>query len=294
MSRFFSPKTLVDALELQRKYPNARWMAGGTDLLVRLRREAPAAPAPLISLEAIAELQGIHEIGEGSTGLAIGASTTFAQILASSLLAEHAPILLEAAQSLGAPAIRNMATLGGNLCTASPAGDALPPLYALDAQVELVSIAGRRCLPLREFISAPGQNALASGEILSRVLLPCRSPFALQRFEKVGKRQSLAIAVVSFAGLLKLDDEKRIVEARFAWGSVGPTVVTLPEVESMLRGRMVGKELLQQAVERVHESVCPIGDLRSGANYRRRLAGNLLRRFLLQLPLTVTVQIDRG
>lgn len=282
MSGFHAPSSLAEALELLAGQPQARLLAGGTDLLVRLRHELPdaAEAPPLISLARLSELQGVRAEGEW---LSIGAGTSFAQLIASPLLAGHAPLLQAAARTLGAPAIRNMATLGGNLCTASPAGDSLPPLHVLAAQVELRSGSACRRLALSEFIVGPGKTRLAPGEILTRVLLPRIPAPARQGFEKAGRRQSLAIAVASFAGLLHLDASGRIAEARFAWGSVGPTVQRVPQAEAAIMGQPVASiapEALQEAVDAVRAAVKPIDDLRASARYRRALAGNLLRRFL--------------
>ncbi len=179
--------------------------------------------------------------------------------------------------------IRNMATLGGNLCTASPAGDSLPPLYVLDAEAELASNAGCRRMAVSDLIPGPGKTRLAPGEILCRVLVPLAPPIARCQFEKVGCRRSLAIAVASFAGLLRVDGGGRIAGARFAFGSVGPTAVTVPEAEALLRGQPAVQPdpaAVERAVLAVCAAVRPIDDLRASANYRRALAGNLLRRFL--------------
>ena len=281
MSDWFSPDSIDDILALIDRHPDARLIAGGTDLLVRLRREPSVAP--LISLDRVAALQGIEEVYEDGGMLAIGATTRIAELARSPVLAAGAPLLQRAALSFGAPAIRNMATIGGNLCTASPAGDCLPPLYALGAQVELVSLAGCRRLPICDFILGPGRTALARGEIITRVLLPARDPFAWQAYEKIGRRQSLAISVVSFAGLLRLDDDQRVAAAHFAWGAVGPTVVTAPEIADWLIGKQLDQALIDAAAQRVRSAVKPIDDLRAGAAYRRMLAGNLLRRFLGQI-----------
>jgi len=277
MSAWFSPDSIDDALALIDRHPEARLIAGGTDLLVRRRSEM--SDIPLISLERVAVLQGIEEVREDGM-LAIGALTRIAELASSPLLAACAPLLQRAALSFGAPAIRNMASVGGNLCTASPAGDCLPPLHALGAQVELIARAGRRRLPIGDFILGPGRTSLAPGEIVTRVLLPSRDRFAWQAYEKIGRRQSLAISVVSFAALLRIDDEQRIAEVHLAWGSVGPTVVTAPELADWMLGKPLDQSLIDAAAERARAAVCPIDDLRAGADYRRALAGNLLRRFL--------------
>ena len=281
MSAWFSPDCLADALALFDAHPDAQPIAGGTDLLVRRRHET--CDATLISLERVAELQGVEAAGDDGMMLAIGALTRIAELASSPLLADRAPLLQRAARVFAAPAIRNMATLGGNLCTASPAGDCLPPLYALGAQVELISLAGCRRLPIGDFILGPGRTALARGEIITRVLLPARDPFAWQAYEKVGRRQSLAISVVSFAGLLRLGDDQRVAAAHFAWGAVGPTVVSAPEIADWLIGKPLDQALIDEAARRARSAVKPIDDLRAGAAYRRMLAGNLLRRFLGQI-----------
>ena len=281
MSAWFSPDRIEDALTLLDAHPDARLIAGGTDLLVGLRREA--SEARLIAIDRVVELSGIVEADEDGMTLAIGATTRIAELAGSALLAERAPLLQRAAREFAAPAIRNMATIGGNLCTASPAGDCLPPLYALGAQVELVSLAGRRRLPIADFIVAPGRTALTRGEVVARVLLPARENFAWQSYEKVGRRRSLAIAVVSFASLLRLDDDQRVAAAHFAWGAVGPTVVSAPEIADWLIGKPLDQALIDEAARRARSAVKPIDDLRAGAAYRRMLAGNLLRRFLGQI-----------
>jgi xanthine dehydrogenase FAD-binding subunit len=280
MSAWFLPDCLADALALVDRHPDARLIAGGTDLLVRLRREPSVAP--LVNLERVSELQGV-DASSADGVLAIGALTRIAELLRSPLLADRAPLLQRAASDFAAPAIRNMATLGGNLCTASPAGDCLPPLYALGAQVEVASLAARRRLPIADFIRGPGRTALARGEIVTRVLLPARDRFVWQAYEKIGRRQSLAISVVSFAGLLRVDAACCVSAAHLAWGSVGPTVVSAPELAAWLVGKPLDQALIEQAVERARAAVCPIDDLRASAAYRRALAGNLLRRFLLQV-----------
>jgi xanthine dehydrogenase FAD-binding subunit len=242
-----------------------------------LRRRPATGWPPLIGLERVAAWTGVRD--EGSQ-IAIGACTRFSTIIADPLLATAAPLLQQAALTIGAPAIRNMATLGGNLCSASPAADSVPPLVLLNAEVELQSALGCRRMPLEHFIVAPGQTRLGEKEVLSRVLLPKEAPFTWQRFDKVGRRQSLAIAIASFAGMLQLDYAGRVERARFAWGSVGPTVMRVPAIEALLTGQKLMPELLRAAAGLARTALAPIDDLRASAAYRRALAGNLLLRFL--------------
>ena len=280
MRAVLTPTCLTDLFLQWERYPDALPMAGGTDLLVRLRSRSGQDGRAVLSLARVEELQGIRK--EGTT-LAIGAATSFSRIIADPLVAEHAPLLAQAARTVGGPAIRNMATIGGNIGTASPAGESLCPLYLLEAEIEMASQRGKRCLPIGEFIISPGQTALSSGEIITRILLPPMAPYSHLCFEKVGLRRSMAIAVASFAGLVRLSGKKTIASVKCAWGSVGPTVVRIPQLEEKLIGAGLDDGSIGHAADLVRAAVSPISDLRATADYRRSVAGNLLVRFMESL-----------
>lgn len=277
MRTLLTPSCLEEVFDLLERHPGAIPIAGGTDLLVKLRSRAGGDVCPLISLAGVGELQGIRKEG---TGLAIGAATSFSRIIADPMIAGHAPLLAQAARTIGGPAIRNMATIGGNIRTASPAGDSLPPLYLHDALVEIAAQRGKRLLPIAEFIIGPGRTALSEGEIITRILLPPVACFPCRCFEKTGRRRSMAIAVTSFAGMARLSGEGRIAEARFAWGSIAPAVLRIPALEKELAGSPLDDETIRHAAQTVRESAIPISDIRASAAYRRSVAGNLLTRFL--------------
>jgi CO/xanthine dehydrogenase FAD-binding subunit len=277
MRSVLKPSCLDELFEMQKQHPDAMVIAGGTDLLVRLRGEVFQDDRPLLSLGGVTELLGIRVEG---TKIAVGAATTFSRIIADPLLAEHAPLLAKAARTIGGPAIRNMATIGGNIRTASPAGDSLTPLHLLEAEIEIASRTGKRLLPVGEFITGPGRTALGDGELIIRILLPRMASLPYCCFEKVGRRRSMAIAVVSFSGMARLSGVGVIEEARFAWGSVGPTVVRISAVEQELTGSRLDPAAIRHAAQVVRESLAPISDIRATADYRRSVAANLLVRFL--------------
>jgi len=252
----------------------ARPMAGGTDLLVRCRRQGPCDVALLEGLP------GLDAIGLADGRVRIGATATHATVLAHPLIRQHLPVLVQALESLGSPLIRNMGTIGGNIVTASPAGDCLPPLFALDAVAELASPAGTRRLPLAELIVGPGRTTLGPGEIVRAVLVPPPPPGCLQHFEKVGRRDALAIAVASLAALIARDDTGRVTEARLAVGSLAPTVVRCRDGEASLRGRRLDRETLEAVGRHIREAISPIDDIRATATYRRQVGGNLPLRLL--------------
>ncbi len=258
-----SPRTLDEALRLKAELPDARLVQGGTDLMVELNF-GRSRPTALVNLAEVDELRGwSRENGE----LRLGAGLTYAEAMLGEL-AELVPALAQASRTVGSPQIRNRGTIGGNLGTASPAGDALPPLLVERALVEIASVRGVRTLPLEEFLLGVKQNALAPDELVGAVRLrPSGGP---QTFMKVGPRNAMVIAICSLA--LVVDTAEGEVRASF--GSAGETArrVTLPLVEA---GALP---------DRVAEAARPIDDVRATAAYRlhalRVLAARALERCL--------------
>src|SRR5438874_2062353 len=242
-----TPRSLDEALRLKADHPEAVPIQGGTDVMVELNFDR-SRPGVLLNLNEVAELRG----WSGANGaLRLGAGLTYTQV--ESELPGRLPALAEASRTVGSPQIRNRGTLGGNLGTASPAGDSLPPLLVEAAEVELASARGSRTLPLTEFLVGPKRNALADDELIVAVrVTPSGAP---QTFMKVGPRNAMVIAVCSLA--LSVDRERG--ELRAAFGSAGPVVdlVTAPLDE---RGHFP---------QLVAEAASPIDDVRGTARYRR-------------------------
>lgn len=254
-----TPRSLDEALRLKAELPGARPIAGGTDLLVELNFDR-SRPATLLNLNEVAELRGWSR--ENGT-LRLGSGLTYAEAMQPEL-AEQLPALAEAARTVGSPQIRTRGTIGGNLGTASPAGDALPPLLIEGAQIELGSVRGIRTIPLVEFLVGPKRNALEPDELVLAVRLdPSGAP---QTFMKVGPRNAMVIAVCSLA--LVVDREHG--ELRAAYGSSGPVValVTAPLDER------------DGFADAVAAAASPIDDIRGTAAYRRHALRVLTRRAL--------------
>lgn len=253
--------------------PEAAVYAGGTDLFVKLRA-AESKPDCLVCLERIQELKGIQR---NADEVRIGSATTHAELLENNIISEHFAVLRHAVSVLGSPPIRNMGTIGGNIVTASPAGDTLPPLHVLDAEIEVLSTDGSRLVPICQFILGPGKVDLGTGEIVSavRLKIPKRQ---VHHFEKIGKRKALACAVASMAALIDLDENGIIREIRLAWGSLGPKIVTIPPLEEFLKGAELTEQTLKSATHLIEEAVSPISDVRASAEYRRHISGGLLLR----------------
>ncbi|MFN2468437.1 MAG: xanthine dehydrogenase family protein subunit M [Gaiellaceae bacterium] len=254
-----SPRSLREALTLKAGQPGSLPVEGGTDVLVELNFDR-RRPEALLNLNEVAELKGW---GRENGTLRLGAGLTYAEALHGPL-ATILPALAEASRTVGSPQIRNRGTIGGNLGTASPAGDALPPLLIEEAEVELASVRRVRTLPLRDFLVGPKRNALDPDELITAVLL--RPSGARQTFMKVGPRNAMVIAVVSLA--LAVDRERD--ELRASFGSAGPVagLVTAPFDE---RGSFP---------ERVAAAASPIDDVRGTAAYRRHALRVLATRAL--------------
>jgi CO/xanthine dehydrogenase FAD-binding subunit len=274
LKKVFLPKTLDELWSCLDGEPNALPYAGGTDLLVRYDARGDGLSA-LVCLERIADLRGIS--ADGGT-VRIGAATTLARILDDEAVLKDLPVLAQAIRVLGSPIVRNMGTIGGNIGRASPAGDTLPPLYALGAALELISRSGSRRMAIGDFIAGPGRTRLERGEVIAAVRIAKPTPTAVQHYEKVGHRNALACSLVSMAAVIGVGGDGVVESASLAWGSVGPTVVKCPAAEMALIGGKLDMETLRAAAGAARDAVTPIGDVRADANYRRTVAGNLLLR----------------
>jgi xanthine dehydrogenase FAD-binding subunit len=275
------PRTLAELWTHLDEEPEAQVYAGGTDFLVKMRSGRKDAAPDLICLERLKELR---EIGETAGAIRIGAAVTHTELLRSSLIVSCLPVLARALKTLGSPQIRNMGTIGGNICTASPAGDTLPPLYVLGAKVELCRRGVIRMLPIGEFITGPGETRLEQGEIMTGVLVDKHEAYNIHHFEKVGQRRSMACAVASMAALLRISPAGVIEAARLSWGSVGPTIITGAAVADALTGEKLSPETLAAAAGIAGRLVAPIDDVRATADYRRTVSANLLFRLFEYRP----------
>ncbi len=274
MREVFLPETMDDLWGILETHPEAALYAGGTDLLVSLRNGKISATC-LVCLERLEALKGVHDHG---SAVFIGAATTHARLLDTPLIREKFPILATAIGSLASPPIRNMGTMGGNIVTASPAGDSLPALHVLAAQMEIRSAETSRRVPIEKFILGPGQVDLNQGEIVSGIWLETSRHWTISHHEKVGRRKAQACSVASLAALVSLSKAGLVESVRLAWGSVGPTVVVSERVESTLIGEPLTRETLNNAAEIAQDVVSPIDDVRASAEYRRMVAGRLLLR----------------
>lgn len=270
-----SATSLEDALGLLAAEPGA-WtpFAGGTDLMVLL--EAGRLPQRrFLDLWRVAELRGItHSPDE----VVIGALATYTDLLRDPVITSEFPLVAEAAKVTGATAIQNRGTVGGNIANASPAADLPPALLVYDAWIDLVSTSGSRRVPYREFHTGYKEMDLAPAELIRGVSLPRGERYTRQTYRKVGTRRAQAISKLCFAA--GLVGEERVREVRIALGSVAPTVVRARHAEDVLRGRSLDAHVIAEARAALSHDIAPIDDVRSTADYRMKVAGNLLEEFL--------------
>jgi len=269
----YAPDSIEELLELLKTKPNAKLIAGGTDLLLQMK-EGTAQPETVVSLKNVEELGGFTV---SKSGYRLGTGMTLRRITRSNELTQNFPGLIYAAGVVASEQIRSLATLGGNICNASPSADMVPPLIALDAVVQLVSSQGQRDIPLAEFFKGPGESVLKSGEILHSIFLP--QPSGSMIYSKHAPRKYMDLAVVGVAVRLAKKHGK-INEARVALGAVGPVPFRAEKTEALLAGQTLTTELMREAGEMAAGECVPIDDIRGSAWYRKRMVKVHVRRNL--------------
>jgi CO/xanthine dehydrogenase FAD-binding subunit len=274
---YHRPESLEEALRLLEELPGeSRVIAGGTDFIPSIRRGKWSFPdgLNLIDLRRVAALRYIEQEGDV---LRIGAATRLSDILRTDRTREAAPLLWEAVNDLASFQVRNSATLGGNLCTASPAADTAPPLLALEASAKIVTSRGEVLVPLTDFFLGPGRTILGKTDVLAEVRFPMVSPETKYRWLKLGRRGAFTLSVVSVAMCIRMHGGK-YTAVRIALGAVAPTVLRARQAEEYLTNRPVDSRTIEQAARIATGEVRPISDVRASAAYRREMVYALISR----------------
>lgn len=275
---YHKPTTLAEALALRAATPAAMFVAGGTDLLVQLKKRTRKTPPALISLRSVMELAVIETDEAGR--IRIGAGVPLTDIAQHQQIRERYPALVDSIDVLGSHQIRNVATLGGNLCNASPGADTAPPLLVHDARVEVCSATAIRELALDSFFTGPGTTALKPDEILTAVVLDPPPAGARAVFLRKS-RIKMDIATVCLAALVAVAGDT-LERVRLAAGAVAPVPLRLTAAEAILQGNRLDEHRLDAASEAAMAQVAPITDLRSTEEYRRHLVGVFVERAVQQ------------
>jgi len=276
---YFTPRRLGEAVSLLRHYgKKAALLAGGTDFMLRVERRV-ATPGVVVDLKNIPDLKGI---GTSREGLRIGALALMEEIASAPAVRKRYGLLASAAGVVGSIQTRNRATLGGNLCNASPAADTPPALIALAAAVRVSSGKRLREVPIEDFFLGPGKTCLASGEIVKEIFIPSPARRSAGSFQR-STRTAMDIALVNCAVFLSLDSRGEVIkDIRIALGAVAPTPLRVQSAEEALRGKKGDLEDIEQAAERAVASASPIDDVRASAHYRREMVRVLTRRAVVE------------
>ncbi len=274
---YYQPQSLDEAFGLMEKYQGrARYVGGGTDAMIRVK-QGVWQPEALISLRWIKELRGIEK-ADGL--LRLGSMALWREIETDPLVVRHAPALADAASMVANPQIRNVATVGGNLCNAAPSADGAPPLMVLGATLTITGPKGEREVPISEFFEGPGKHCMQPDEVLTAILIPEMPHRSGMAFLKSG-RVTQDIAVANTAVWVQMSDG--VCEAcRVAAGAVGPVPMRLRGVEAFVQGKEITPELLLEIQDRAAAEVTPITDVRSTESYRRLVTGVMVKRAMEQ------------
>lgn len=271
----FSPQSLAETCEMLAE-TRGKLIAGGTDVIPQMR-DGRFPVDTLIDLGHVRCLDDIQQLG-GHTSM--GAMTTYTAMRRSSLLRTAAPLLVEAAGLVGGVQVQNRGTIGGNIVNASPAGDTLPPLLALNAEVTLINSDGERTLPVSDFLMGPGSTRIGPDEVVRAVRFQPLAAGTRSTFMRLGNRRGMVISNVSAAVVLTLDMDNRVEDVRIALGAVAPTAIRCREAESLLIGQVLTEELIELASAAAVEGSSPIDDVRGTASYRLHGIRVLVRRSL--------------
>src|ERR1017187_6754245 len=289
---YIAVETIAEACSVLAKHgSDVTILAGGTDVLIELRRGTTKAPKVILDISGVPELGGIDE-ADGS--ITIKPLATHTSLLRSALVQKFAPLLGSAASAIGSPQIRDRGAGGGNIMNAAACADTVPPLIALGATVTLQSKAGRREMPLADLFVKPYQTKAMPDELLTTIRFPKLPPNARSAFIKLGRRNALAISRMSVAAVLQIGRDGRITEARIVPGAAFPTWKRVPEAEQMLVGQKPSEKLFAAAGQKVSEEMIKATGRRWSTEYKEPVIAVLARRALEQCVKAVLQKSSTG
>lgn len=272
-----APRTLAEAIKLLSDHgQDARPLCGGTDIIIQMRAGL-RRPTHLVDVKQVPELRELRY--DAATGLRLGAAVPCVEVYENADVTRHYPGLAEAAHLIGSLQIQNRASVGGNLCNASPAADTTPALIALRAKARIAGPKGEREVPVEEFCTAPGRTVLGPGELLVQLLIPPPAPRSSDAYLRLIPRNEMDIAIVGVGAAVTLDSDK-VKAARVALAAVAPQPLFVPQAGEALAGKKLDDAAIDTAARAAMDASSPIDDMRGTAEYRRHVVGVLTRRAL--------------
>ena len=279
------------AVELLKEHSEAMIIAGGSDVLIKIR-DGKLAGCTLVSIQKLDELRGVKIDGEGA--VRIGAMTSISGIAKDPIIQKHLPVLAEAAETIGGPQLRNIATIGGNVCNGVTSADTASTLMAYDALMEYLGPNGRRFMPIAEHYTGPGKTALTHEEILTAILIPLKSyENTFGHYIKYAMREALDIATLGCSANVRLAKDKKLIERmRLAYGVAGPVPLRSPSAEAAAAGKAASEETINAAALAALGDIKPRTSWRASGEFRTHLAEELARRALRESIRRSGIEIE--
>lgn len=281
IENYYNAKTVSEAVKLLTEHPDARIISGGSDVLIKIR-EGRMAGTSLVSIRDIEELKGIERKENGD--IYIGAGTVFSHITADPVIQKYIPVLGEAVDQVGGPQIRNIGTIGGNICNGAVSADSVPTVFSYNAFLHIANDEGGRIVPVRAFYLGPGRVDLHPGEVLTHVVIPREEYEGYHgHYIKYSMRNAMDIATLSCSVVSKVNREEQILEeVRITFGVAAPVPYRCVETEALLKGQKLGEDLYQKLENSIRNEIHPRDSWRASKAFRLQIGGEIARRALIR------------
>ena len=281
IENYYQAESVKDAVRLLNEHPDARIISGGSDVLIKIR-EGKFAGTSLVSIHGIKEIQGVKMADNGD--IYIGAGTVFSHITNDAIIRKYIPVLGEAVDQVGGPQVRNIGTIGGNICNGAVSADSAPTVFSLNALLRLEDGKEGRLVPVKDFYLGPGRVDLRQGEILTYVIIPAKEYEGYHgHYIKYSMRNAMDIATLSCSVVSKVDTAENILEdVRITFGVAAPVPYRCTETEALLKGRKLDASLYQNLEESVRSEIHPRDSWRASRDFRLQIGGEIARRALIR------------
>lgn len=281
IENYYNASTIKEAVTLLKEHPDARIISGGSDVLIKIH-EGKMAGTSLVCIRDIKEIKGIDLMESGD--IYIGAGTTFSHVTSDPIIQKYIPVLGEAVDQVGGPQVRNIGTIGGNVCNGAVSADSVPTLFSLNAMLRIADGTGGRMIPIRDFYLGPGKVDLHQGDVLTHIVIPGKEYQGYHgHYIKYSMRNAMDIATLSCSVVSKENPEKKILEdVRITFGVAAPVPYRCVETENAIKGMPLGEELLSKVEEMVRQEIHPRDSWRASREFRLQIGGEIARRALMR------------
>ena len=281
IENYYNASTIKEAVTLLKEHPDARIISGGSDVLIKIH-EGKMAGTSLVCIRDIKEIKGVDLMESGD--IYIGAGTTFSHVTSDPIIQKYIPVLGEAVDQVGGPQVRNIGTIGGNVCNGAVSADSVPTLFSLNAMLRIADGTGGRMIPIRDFYLGPGKVDLHQGDVLTHIVIPGKEYQGYHgHYIKYSMRNAMDIATLSCSVVSKVNPEKKILDdVRITFGVAAPVPYRCTQTESAIKGMPLGDELLDKVEEMVRQEIHPRDSWRASREFRLQIGGEIARRALMR------------